>query len=67
MKHLLNEEPKEAGQAGVSLELEDGIISVYHHEGHILLKSQAANKGDWDKIWALFDKLENDSESKDEN
>jgi len=60
-------EPKEQGDAGVSLELKDGVISIRHHEGNLLLKSWVANKGDWDKIWELFDKLESDSESKDEN
>jgi hypothetical protein len=57
-------EPKEKGEAGDSLELKGGIISVRHHEGNFLLMSWTANEGDWDKIWELFHKLENDSESK---
>lgn len=57
--------PKEFGMAGVSLELGDGIISIYHHEGHVLLKSWIANKGDWDKIWNLFDKLEKKADEKE--
>jgi hypothetical protein len=55
---MTKKEPKEMGAAGMYVELEHGIISIYHCENKILLKRWEANKGDWDKIWKLFDKLE---------
>ena len=67
MKHLLNDEQKERGEAGFSAELKDGVISIYHCEGHILLRQWEGSGNDWDTIWALFEKLETDSESIDES
>ena len=51
------DEIKEAGEAGFSCELKDGVISIYHHEGHALLKRWVGSGNDWDKIWKLFDQL----------
>ena len=47
---------KEKGACGMTLELEDGVISVIDCEGGNLV-SWIAKKGDWDKIWITLNNL----------
>jgi len=48
----------EAGAAGITVTLEDGTISVHHHEGPLLLEIKNAKAGSWDKIWDTLRSLQ---------
>lgn len=47
----------DAGNASITITLEDGCISVYHHEGPLLLEVENAEDGSWDKIWETLHSL----------
>ena len=53
-------EVKEKGMAGIIIELEDGIITIYHseHPGISLLQWEGSGN-DWNTMWELFHKLAN--------
>ena len=55
-KNNMTKKIKEKGACGMTLELEDGVISVKHCEGGNLA-SWIAKKGDWDKIWITLNNL----------
>ena len=58
---------KTLGAAAILVDFENGIISIYHAEDKVLLKSWVAGVNDWDKIWALFEVLEKSAFIKGEN
>ncbi len=47
----------DAGAASITISLEDGNISVHHHEGPLLLEVKNAEAGSWDKIWETLRSL----------
>ena len=48
---------KEQGAASIFVELNDGIISVYHGTDKTLLQEWEAEEGDWQSIWTTIRKL----------
>lgn len=48
----------ELGQASIRVELEDGIISIYHGTDGDLLKTWVSSGRDWDEIFELFSLME---------
>lgn len=54
-------EVKELGAASFFCELKDGVISIYHGTDKVLLKQWIGSGSDWDKMWELFEILENKS------
>ena len=46
------------GNAGFSVDLSDGVITVKHFECDSVLAQWTANKGDWDFIWKTIRNLE---------
>ena len=56
MKKPMDNNIKERGEAGMIIELKEGIITVEHIEGGNLVK-WVANEGDWNRLWDTINLL----------
>lgn len=61
----MNDQPKEAGQARVIIDLTKGIITVRHgaSAGEPVLAQWTANAGDWDELWKTIRQLKTAGEA----
>lgn len=53
------DEVKEKGTASLKIELEDGIITIFHGADGNILKQWTGSGTDWNTMWKLFEKLAN--------
>jgi len=52
----------ERGNAGINLELSNGIITVRHSECNTVLAEWLAEEGDWDRIWIAIRDIKQERE-----
>ena len=46
---------KERGHAEIRILLRDGEITVFHHEGDVVLYCAPVREGAWDALWEVLD------------
>jgi|TARA_R100000329_G_scaffold67537_2_gene59281 hypothetical protein len=54
----------EKGNAGVNIELSNGVITVRHSECNSILKQWTARKGDWNLLFGLLEEMEKQTDLK---
>ena len=52
---------EEKGSAGFTANLKNGVITINHIDCNSTLAQWTAKQGDWDKLWKLIRRLEEEN------